>query len=215
LLAAATVPILFFGMFATFTKVEANWAGIHIVGAMTLLVPLLARLPRGICFAASLNALLILFVAARAFFPAWQEKPDRILREAIGWPELATTVRHEGPLFGDSYQVVAMLRREFPGRAVMQWPGITRPSEFTREPAEYSQEELRHAESGGFQLVTTDLVPPRLPGFDVVWMKQLRVCLNAGSSSAWTEVISMEQAPTAVPNCARPIRRWQIIDYAR
>jgi len=220
LIAATVLPVAFFGLFALQTKVEANWAGVHVVGLSALAAPWLAKRMGIALGSGAVNVALVILAtlhAAGSLRFDSKGRPDRILKETAGYEELANWIEYHRlgkgldvplPLFADSYQITSQLGFHAPAIKLMQWPGITRPSEFTRGAHWYGEGELQLATKDGFQIITTDLTPPRIPGFTPAAMLQLRFCLPNS-----IEVIDESEVQSAVPSCAKPLRRWQLISY--
>ena len=99
-----------------------------------------------------------------------------------------------------------------------QWPGITRPSEFTRRPS-WQPFTLQHLEQfGRISLVTTLNPPPVLGQFEAVQMTQLRDCkgrhlqlitiaTEKGIKGAANRRRDIEQ------RCRKPIHDWYLVTY--
>jgi hypothetical protein len=122
-------------------------------------------------------------------------------------------------VFADSYQLTAMTRFYEPALRTRQWPGVTRDSEFVRSPefADLTLEGLTNGGSGPggsggvFWLITTDAVPPRLPGFVAEDLAQLRDCQAGG-----LQVINAAAAAESVASrCKPPIHEWYLVRYGR
>jgi len=210
LVAAAVVPVVFFGIASLFSNVEANWPAVYTVGASALLAGFAASRPRRTVVLAACNLALFLAVVLHAHNPVLARGRDRILKETHGWPELAAHVaRLEGPVLTDREQRTSMIRFYAPGIRVAQWPGITQPSEFVRRP-EWNYYRLADLEEhGGFWLVTGWPLPPRLPGFEPVEMTELRDCLEEGL--VVTE--AAEARPGESPCPETTVHVWYLVRY--
>lgn len=178
-IAAVAVPLIVFGTLSPFSKVEANWSAMYIVGAAALLARFLTPYMRRLGLYAVVNAALVGIVVWHASTGILPLRPhrDRVMNETHGYENLAKIVSSlDGYVFADSYQIVSMLHFYQPKMKVRQWPGITRPSEFLRRK-ELADIRLNDLETAGtFWLISTDVVPARIPGFHPVQMSQLRDC---------------------------------------
>lgn len=214
--AAVWFPILFFLLFALKSKVEANWSAMYLIAAAALAIPILKEVRRWVVVGAVLNLILILLIVVHANIPFLPIKPegDRILKESHGYEGLSQHVAASSEIvLADSYQIVSMLRFYEPNLRVFQWPGITRPSEWTRRDslliskAEYdSTHELR--------LVTTDAIPSHFPGWELKSIDRIRDCKRPGLDIVQIDVQKAEQVSSA-PFCENPIHEWQIYRYRR
>jgi 4-amino-4-deoxy-L-arabinose transferase-like glycosyltransferase len=209
--ASVAVPLFVFGIISLFSKVEANWSAMYIVGASALAARYLTPYVRRAGMFAAINALIVGAVVAHAktgFLPL-REHRDRIMAETHGYEKLADlTGRLNGLIFSDSYQIASMLRFYQPQLKVRQWPGITRDSEFLRqaELSDLDYDQVRAA--GNFWLVTTDLVPPRIPGFRPDTQTQLRDCKGSP-----LQVITRDLAEDPEVRCKSLIHEWYLIRY--
>ncbi len=218
-LAATAVPLGLFGVMALFTKVEANWSGMYVIGAAPLLAPWVDRLLGGkhkpLLFVVTLNAVLLVAAAAHARSPYLATRPhrDRILKETHGYAALADVIRPmTEPVFADSYQLTAQLRFHLGRLDVRQWPGVTRDSEFVRRTAwqDLPYDQLRR--HGRLNLVTTDLPPPVLPGFSAVGIKQLRDCKGMELQVLDAEAAELA-ASSPASRCKKPVHEWYLVSY--
>lgn len=211
LMSATGVPLAVFGLISLVSKVEANWSGMYVLGAAALLVPLAAAHARAFTIAAGVNVAVFLGLLAQTQFGLIPVRPhkDRLLRETHGYNSLAKKLETlDGPVFGDSFQVVSMVRFHVPTLTVRQWPGITRDSELVRrkELNDLTFEDLRAR--GAFWLVTTDELPPRLPGFRAEGLTLLRDCKAGG-----LQEIPSSAAGDAANRCKDPIHEWYLVRY--
>lgn len=208
-LTAGTVfPLAFFALLASFSEVEPNWPGMYLLAAAPLVAIAASRLKTWVLAAGAGNLVLAsLYVlhGATGALPL-PDSQQRILRETHGYRQLAKRVELlPGALFGDRYQIVAMIRFYAPLLEAGQWPGITRPSEYLRRristPATLEQIER----DGGFWLVSRRWGPPKIPGFGVLSHRVLFDCLND----------NLVEVPvgTATP-CREPLHAWSLFRYA-
>jgi len=207
---ATVLPLAVFGLLALKSKVEANWSAMYVLGAAVLLVPYAATRIRAVTIAAGVNVALLLLaiVHARAgLFPTRPHK-DRVLLETHGYPALASLAATlDAPVFADTYQIAAAVRFHAPELSVRQWPGVSRDSELVRNPAlaDIRPEALA---SSGFWLLTTDLPPPRLPGFAPESLTQLRDCLHAP-----LQQLSGADARNPEVRCRKAVHTWYAARY--
>lgn len=198
--AAAIVPLVFFGLFAWRSDVEANWPIVYLFAAAPLLALVARRWWRWLLIAAVLNLTLVTLYAIHGAtgglpLPASQ---SRILRETHGFDALADlATRLDAPVFADRYQTTAMLRFHAPDLAVGQWPGLTRPSEYLRGLMPATPSLLEIHEAGGFWLISRDH-PPGLPGFRLGTSRTLYDCGGI-----------VLQAPS----CRQPLHVWGLYRY--
>lgn len=213
--ASAAVPLIVFGFISLFSKVEANWSGMYVLGAAVVLLPLAQEKPRAFFRAGLVNAglfLLLLMHAQTGWLPVRPHR-DRVLRETHGYNSLAERLEKlaalgQGPVFGDSFQVVSMVRFYLPTLMVRQWPGITRDSELVRNRAmnDVSIDALKAG--GAFWLVTTDELPPRIKGFRAVSLSLLQDCKFGGLRE-----IPHSEARDPAKRCKNPVHEWYLAHY--
>lgn len=204
---ACFVPLLLFLLLSLKGKIEANWAALYLMGAAPLLAYQAVRLGRhvmlGLCFSGFLNALLLGLVCLHTQKPFLPISKDRILRETHGYQELSEKVRSLGePILADSYQITAMLRYYLPELSIAQWPHITRPSEFVRNPKfteGFSWEDLKQKKT--FWLVTTHENPILFPSFKESQRKSLLDCRD----------LFYVQSENLVP--CEAIHHWHLVQY--
>ncbi|MEY4630398.1 MAG: hypothetical protein RIQ81_518 [Pseudomonadota bacterium] len=190
---AAWVPFAFFGLFAPFTKVEANWpamgfAGVAILAALhpawSLGEERKPRLEHSLLPAGIGNALILLAIATLAIQPqlraAISSKPDRISEETSGFSSIANFVagrwnQRNTPLFVDKYQWTAMIKLHRPDASVQQIRGITRDAEFTRAGKWQSVDASTFRKLPGISLLTSEDRPPRFEAFAPAGVEMLCV----------------------------------------
>lgn len=209
--AATWFPLALFGLITFKQPIEANWPAIYTIGAATMLAPYLINRQRLLISAAAINGILLLAVGLHMRWPLSSSKPqrDRFLNENHGYQDLANYLRYEsGPIFADSYQIVAMVRHYAPDLKINQWPGITRYSEFTRRSEFVTVSMQDIVQRGRFFLVTSQLIPPRLPSYTPIKLWELRDCLSGDLMV--TEVFSKE---IYTPPCEARVHRWFLVEY--
>ncbi len=212
------VPLIFFGMLSPFSKVEANWSAMYIVGAAYLWVPFIlpTTTTKGV-LAAGANMLLVGLLVAHARLPFLPLKGDRILRETYGYQALGETLAAlPGPVFVESYQMFSMIKFYQPLLPLRQWPGLTRDSEATRNPVyfERTQEDINNA--GGFWLLVNQLPAPKIIPYQALSLSLLRDCKSTklqvitdprvaiSGGSDWTKSL-----------CPKPVRTLYLVHYSR
>lgn len=208
LTAAVVVPLGVFGLIALSKPIEANWPAIYLLGAGILLAGTWTFNLRSVQIAAALNVLLIAVLILHAHVPLPTKGRDRVLFETSGYQDLATFLQSQSlPILADTYQNVAMLSFYMPNRAITQWPDITRHSEITRRPA-MNPHSLKDLKASGFILVSEQEYPPRLPGFQMASVREVRDCRHGGQ-----KVSLAFETPTFTPPCRNVLHRWFIIHY--
>lgn len=204
------VPLASFGAVALVQKVETNWPAAYMFGAAVLLAPYAARVPRLLVGASAMQVGLLGVVFVIAAQPQILESSphNRLLQETHGFKGLAAQVDPGGPVprvFADTYQLTAMLRYYLPETQISQWPGLTRHSEFTRDPMQTKGGIRELRQEAGFRLVTTKLLPPYISGFKVAAMQRVKDCLTG---------ISVQRAgKSASQDCRQSPHVWYIFDY--
>lgn len=207
LLASSCFPILFFAGISFLTKVEANWSALYLIGAAPLLAVKLKQSFKKIAFAGLANCSLFILSVIHANTPLFTWDHDRILKETFGFQQLATHIQNlQDPLFADTYQTISMLRYYNPTKSVAQWPGISRPSEFTQNPSfSYSFANLKKQKK--FWLITADNTPPVITYFKPNYMERIEDC-REGYLLIRT---SNDQATINTP--CHPVHYWSLIRY--
>jgi len=209
LLAGSVFPLLLFGGIALISEVEPNWSGMYLCGAAPLLALAVSRWPRATLFAAGTNALFLTLYAwhaATAGLPL-PDAADRILRESHGYQALAAhTAGLSQPVVADRYAFAAMLNFHVPDHEVAQWPGIARPSEYSRGLIAPIPE-LDALRRSGFWLLAHKFSPPEIAGFDHAAVQTLFDCrgkpLNVVEGAA-----SYDKA-----GCDDPLHTWRLYLY--
>jgi|GEM_PF-780547 len=169
---ATWTPFIFFGALAPLTHVEANWPAMGFIGLSFLLS---MRQPSKAVFLAGVaNGVLVFGIAFLAAAPGIRAvvhaKSSRIIEETAGFSSLGALAgtrwnspRH--PLLVDKYQWVAMIRYYAPGSFTQQFRGMTRDSEFTRNPDWQPATRKNWRQLTGLSLLTSDRMVPRIESF--------------------------------------------------
>ncbi|WPL14373.1 MULTISPECIES: glycosyltransferase family 39 protein [Thiorhodovibrio] len=220
LIPAALFPLLLFAVIASFSDVEPNWPVMYLPATAALLAIWLRPRPGPMLTAAAGNLLLLSLYALHAATAALPlgDAQNRILRETHGYAELAARVADlPGPVFADRYQLAAMLNFYQERHRVSQWPGLNRPSEYSRgrisplpDPAVVKRD--------GFWLVSRKNHPVTIQGFSGEGIATLSDC--AGQPLHVTQNPDQRavagQMQTAAPEqqpCVHPLHLWRIARY--
>lgn len=211
LLGATWFPILFFGVVSLSARVEANWPAEYMVGASVLLAGFAGKRLRHVLLMAGINVVLVGALAVYCATPGWSLRTDRIRWETDGFAELALHIaRLDGPVFVDRHQLGGEMKFHQQSIDIVQWPGLTRPSEFVRRAAwaPYDADALRAM--GGFWTLSGWATPAYLEGFAPVESTEFRDCL--GTELVITKAFSSQQY--AQP-CAdeRTSHVWYLVRY--
>ena len=211
LISATLIPLLFFGSIGLASKIEANWPAMYMVSAAILLALISASQIRIVAMCVIFNTVVIaagvLHARTRLFSGAGEG--DRLLNETAGYPELVEHLTNQNrPVFVDTFQNMSVLKFINPSLQVSQWPGITRPSEFTIT-ASYYPESVTKLVGSGFTLVTDQSTPPRIPGYFPSNMVELRHCLGNK-----IEIVDLKSLQMAQVFCKEARRTWRQIEYA-
>jgi hypothetical protein len=203
LLPGAAVPLLIFGFFAIFSKVEANWAIMAVPSLSAFMVPLFRSHTR-LLYASVLAHLIIacalwLHLSSNVF--AIPPHKDRIRKETAGFAQMASWLRAQNPpaVFADKFQWVAMLHFYGGEPSIRQWPGVTRDSEYTRGKM-WTMDAESYRSLDEFLLMTSDTPAPFLIDFHLQSVVKLQVCWD--QNLARETLIVGEKTP-----CDSPIRR--------
>ncbi len=207
LIAGTALPLAFFGVVASFSLVQPNWAVLYLLTGIPLALLAAQGFHRALLGAAGANVLLVsLYVLhARSGILPLPESQQRILHETHGFAALAREVEGlSGPVFADRYQLVAMTRFYAPGLAITQWPGLFRASEYLRGRVTPPLDRGEIARAGGWWLLSRDPPRPMIPGFRLQRQRLLYDCLKEG----------MREAIPGQPDpCTEPIHRWWLLYY--
>lgn len=200
--AATWFPLSLFALVSLVSDVEANWPVMYLLAAPPLLVPLWRGIGPWVAAAALGNLSLVSLYGLHAATVALplSDGQNRILRETHGFHELAEIAAGlDGPVYADRYQDTAMLRFYAPGIEATQWPGLTRPSEYSR--GRIAPRVERGAIEGPFWLMTRGHPPPEVLGFRIDARRTLVDCPG------------VRLAETDAPACARPLHVWSLYRY--
>ncbi|MCX6126952.1 MAG: glycosyltransferase family 39 protein [Proteobacteria bacterium] len=210
--AAFLWPLGFFLVLSPFSKIEANWPAMHIASAAILLAgtwspsrKTLMWIYMGHCSAA---AVLIMMTNFPNIAPGARD--NRLIVEASGYDQLAAILPvHLGstPLAVDSYQLKSALASRLPNLATAQWPGITRPSEYTRGGPDDLGVEKILLNADHFYLLTFEDIPPELPGRNAVFLEGIRSCPEGRIAFYSTE--------NPVLPCVHGLKDWWLVRYNR
>jgi hypothetical protein len=210
--ASAFFPLIFFGLIAPFSKIEANWPAMHM-SAMSIWI--MARFPvpfNLLRWTASAHLIIAAAMLGSIYTPELVPgiRANRILRETAGFSQLGTYINNRfgnGPVAVDSYQLKSALAYYAPGTAVTQWPGITRGSEYTRGAPDDQIVARALLSSDKFSIVSMTPSPRVIPGFVADKLEGVRVCPDGSLG-----LFSSENP--RVP-CESGIREWWITTYFR
>ena len=208
--AAAAFPLLLFGLVALGSDVEANWAAMYLTGAAPIAAVALRPLGRWVLAAVAANLLLITLYAVHAAtdllpLPSSQE---RILRDTHGFDALSDyLVGLEAPVVADRYPFVAMINFYQPQLAVVQWPGITRPSEYLRGQI-VPLPRLADLQRTGFWLLARKFQPPPIPGFESDATRTLYDCRDKP-----IRVLDGARDYHRGAHCREPLHVWRLYHY--
>lgn len=224
------VPLIFFGALSPFSKVEANWSAMYVVGASFLWLPLV--MPLGVTMsrsveradrlkawaAAGANMLLVSLVVLHSRSPFLPLRSDRVLRETYGYEALSQLMAAvTEPLFVESYQLVSMLKFYQPNLLVRQWPGITRDSEATRNSELFDWTQADIAKAGGFSLLLHQIPPPKIIPYQAVSISLLRDCKSPKLQVITDPGIDVSGGLSgpdwATKLCAQAIRTLYLVRY--
>lgn len=200
--AAVWIPLGFFALISLQSDVEANWPAMYLLAAPALVVPLWSRVRLWAVAAALGNLILVTLYGIHAATLALplSDAHNRILRETHGFRDLAErSALLGGPVYGERYQDVAMLRFYQPAIVATQWPGLSRPSEYLL--GRIAPKIDPRALHGPFWLLTRGRSAPAIPGYQVTATLTLTDC--PGTPLAYTD----ESA------CAKPLHRWLLFAY--
>lgn len=206
------IPLVLFGLLSPFTKIEANWPAMHMTaGAMLLISNYLPapRVIRSICMTHAMIALFLLFLGTHPeILP--NARDNRLVVETAGYDQLATLVREtitDKKLAVDSYQLKSGLAARTPEFLTVQWPGITRPSEYTRGSSDDKLAEKVFLDSEGFSLLSFDDLPLELPNFTPIKLQGIRSCPDGS--------IGIYSVDHPILPCEKGLRDWWITNYKK
>jgi 4-amino-4-deoxy-L-arabinose transferase-like glycosyltransferase len=207
-------PLVFFGLLSPFSKIEANWPALHMPALIVLLaVANIASLTKNLAWIILGHIAIVIGVANMThladFLP--NLRSNRVIVESQGYDELVQFVRrHIGSprlLAVDSYQLKSAIAYRDLTIRTAQWPGITRPSEYTRGHPDDTIVERELLQSKDFYLLTSESIPPELPGTDAIALQGIRACPNG--------LIAFYDKDYPILPCAKGIKDWSLVKYQR
>lgn len=209
---ATAVPLVFFTILSPFTKIEANWPAMHM-GCAALLVtwyhsPKSRTILKALAAHLGVFALLGLILSHPDLIRASRE--NRLLLESKGYQKLSIWLAENSDiktqvLAVDSYQLRSNLHFYNPDLNIVQWPGFTRDSEYTRGRQEDFENEKKIAAQDRFSVISTSGDPKSIPGFEVRKVRGIRVCPSG------TIGVFSEENP--ILPCQKGLREWWLVDY--
>lgn len=210
--AATLFPLLLFAWVALGSDVEANWAAIYLSAAAPMAALALRPLGRWVLAAACANLLLVTLYAFHAATDALPlpSSQERILRDTHGFDDLADYLAGlSAPVIADRYPFAAMINFYQPQLAVVQWPGITRPSEYLRGRI-VPLPRLADLQQTGFWLLARKFQAPQIPGFAAHATRTLYDCRGKPM-----RVLEGAQDYHRGAHCPQPLHVWRLYRYQR
>lgn len=204
------VPLVFFGLLSPFTKIEANWPAMHMMGLAIWIAVSRPINPKLILNTFLLHVALFLGLGLILYKPDLlpQTRNNRLLLESRGFQSLGQWTQMNSPhqvLAVDSYQLKSTLRFHAPDVDVLQWPGFTRDSEYTRGRDIDLVLERKMRDQKNVSVISSSGTPMTIPGFEAASFRGIRVCTD-GSIGIFSE------ADPRLP-CKKGVREWWITDY--
>ncbi len=204
------VPLVFFGLLSPFTKIEANWPAMHMMGLAIWIGASRQISPKLIFGVFTFHIALFLGLGLILYKPDILQKSrnNRLLLESRGFQALANWAQSNSlseAIAVDSYQLKSTLRFHAPNLDVVQWPGFTRDSEYTRGRDDDLNLERKIRNQNKFLAISTSDTPMTIPGFDATSFRGIRVCPD-GSIGIFSEM------STKLP-CEKGLREWWITEY--
>jgi hypothetical protein len=207
---SAFFPLIFFGLIAPFSKIEANWPAMHMAGLAIWFSHHYRISPRFIKMAMTAHVIAIVILGIMMTMPGYfpNARRNRALLESKGYASLGQYIeKHfdETPIAVDSYQLKSAIRYYAPETPVAQWPGITRGSEYTRGITDDRAVEEKLLNKSEVAIISLQPSPRVIAGFKAIRFDGLRVCPD-GSLGAFS--IREPKLP-----CERGLREWWITTY--
>lgn len=210
--AAFWFPLGFFTLLAPFSKIEANWPAMHMIGGALLLVRYFAptqHIVRNITFVHCGIAFVIAFLGRHLeLLP--NARDNRMVVETAGYDQLISLVREHLPehkIAVDSYQLKSAFAIRAPEIMTVQWPGNTRPSEYTRGAPDDAKNEQEFLASDHFSLLSFDDLPLELPGYTPIRLQGIRSCPDG--------TLGLYGVDHPVLPCEKGLRDWWITSYQK
>lgn len=210
--AAFWFPLGFFALIAPFSKIEANWPAMHMAAGALLLVknfsPSLWTIRSATWIHAGIGVILVFLGTHPDVLPNARE--NRLVIETAGYDQLVALVQKilpEKKLAVDSYQLKSAFAIRDPQIQTVQWPGITRPSEYTRGSPDDLEREMDFLTSNSISLLSFDDLPLELPGFTPRKLQGIRSCPDG--------TMGIYGVDHPVLPCERGLRDWWLTTYER
>lgn len=208
--AGAFFPLIFFGALSPFTKIEANWPAMHMAPlAIWVLthwtIPLRLIMTSLAVHIVAISSLIYVLVFPETVPFA---RKNRLLLESKGYRALGEWVMANFPaekIAVDSYQLKSAIRYYAPATPVVQWPGITRGSEYTRGDRDDRAIEEKILYQPKLTVISMNSWPQVIPGFNAESFSGIRVCPD-GRIGVFN--IQHPQLP-----CEKGLREWWITTY--
>jgi 4-amino-4-deoxy-L-arabinose transferase-like glycosyltransferase len=212
LVAASIFPILFFAILSPFSKVEANWPAMHMSTAAILMTLILNPSTRVVARIASIHFAIVFALLGSLYFVNYLPdlKNNRLVVESKGYDDLVNLLSSKVSseiIAVDNYQLKSAFAIRKPSIQTVQWPGITRPSEYTRADFDEQLLERKILEQSGFQLLTYVDLPPTIDNYEVTDLKGIRACPDGQ--------IAFYSIDYPILPCNRGIRDWWLVQYQK
>ena len=203
------VPLAFFFLLSPFAKVEANWPAMHIPAFAIFATMVWKHSFRMLVSIFSFHTVILLILILISMFPSFLPfgRDNRLANESNGYDKLVELITPQinGVLVVDSYQLKSMFAYLSPKIKTVQWPGITRASEYTRGAPEDLARENELLSQRQFYLVTFENIPPELPGYNATSLEGIRSCPDGTIGKYSTR-------HTVIP-CEKGLRDWWLVSY--
>ncbi len=202
------IPFAFFSVISLFAKIEPNWSAMGFIGLALLLAPVLAPKLNWLKVAALINVLIVilLIIHTRHAFLPLRSGQDRLSREVLGYQDGSQFTadlaqKYSANIFAETYQLTALLRHYIPGSLIYQWPGLTRPSQFTLDNKVTTQ-----MIGANFLLAHNQFPPPLFSGFTLAELWRIEVCQGQ------TRIFTFD-SHEEVAKCKKLLHRWYLSFY--
>ena len=208
--AAAFFPLILFGILSPFTKIEANWPAMHM-SALAIWCARRAPIKSQTVFVAtSIHVVVLGLLGMILWFPNYfpGARNNRLLLESKGYQTLGAwlnAIPGSDAIAVDSYQLKSAVGYYAPTKPVVQWPGITRGSEYTRGINDDLEIENVILTQSELTLISMDPTPRALPGFIATDYRGVRICPDG--------VMGEFSVQKPILPCARGLREWWITTY--
>jgi 4-amino-4-deoxy-L-arabinose transferase-like glycosyltransferase len=212
-------PVGFFGCLSPFSKVEANWPAMHMI-ALTVLIASsldgdgLRKFPVRFIGGVHFVLLFILIYSLSIASQLPNLRNNRMVVETVGYERMIAFLQeniHGSHLAVDSYQLKSALDARNAPWEVVQWPGVSRPSDFTllHESTIKSQQSfLQYIEKHHtFDMLVAEEFPAEIPGFKAIALRGLRAC-PTGELGLYG--VDHPHLP-----CEKGVKDWWLVTYLR